>query len=119
MRTVSGCTRRGGMGRMSELATLSLQPPPRGYSGLILEHDALLEQLVADPVGFGVVLRLARGLARGDPLLDPGFGDARRAALQEVLGVALQQPEHGAQRLELARRGGVALEGPVRELMQL
>src|SRR5262249_37296776 len=43
---------------------------PHDAAGGVLEDDALREELLADTVRLGPVLRLARGFALGDPLLD-------------------------------------------------
>ena len=62
-----------------------LLAPPGGFPALVLEHDALVEQLLADAVRLGVVLALARREARVDFLPDPARRRPAAARLQERL----------------------------------
>src|SRR5262245_17841178 len=88
----------------------TLHPSPGCGAALVLEHDTPIEQLLADAVGLGEVLALPRRLSRGDALPDPLLRNTGGGGLQELTGLALQEAEHAAERLELARGTRVALE---------
>src|SRR5258708_6897426 len=115
-RTISGCI---SMSRWSAVMARTLPPSPCGGAPLVLEHDAAVGELLANAVGLREVLVLAGRLAGGDPLADPGLVHAGRRGAQELVRLALQDPQHRAQRLQLARGLGIPLEGGVGELVQL
>lgn len=72
------------------------------------EHDALVKEGLADFVGAGEVLRLLGLAAFLDQGVDAGLVGIGGAALEEVLGIKLQDVEHGAQALELAHEDRIA-----------
>src|SRR5882672_5026007 len=97
----------------------TLHASPGGGGALVFQHDTLIEQFLPDAIGLGEVLAAARRLPRGDALLDPLRGHASGGSLQELTRLALQEAEHAAERLELARGAAVALEYAVGKLVQL
>src|SRR5438309_6654536 len=107
------------MARWSAVMARTLHPSPGRGGALVLEHDSALEQFLPDAIGLGEVLGAARRLPRGDALLDPRRGHTGGGGLQELARLTLQQAEHAAERLELARGARVALEYAVGELVQL
>ena len=82
--------------------------PPRWCRPWILQHDAHGGEFVADAVGFGEVLRLARVKPRGDPRRDLGARELSapaRAALPVVEAHRAQAEETPAcRRAPCARR---------------
>src|SRR5206468_6375457 len=105
--------------RLVEPPSETLHPSPSGRRTLVLEHDAAVEQFLTDAVSLGEVFAIPGRLARRDALGDPLLRYARRGRAQEFVRVALQETEHRAERLELARGLRIALEHGVGELVQL
>src|SRR4051812_1535413 len=86
MRTISGWI---SMPRWSALMARTLHLPPGRRAALVLEHDAAFQQFLANPVSFGEVLVLARGLPGCDSLVDPSLLHASRRGAQERIRLPL------------------------------
>jgi len=79
-------------------------PFPGCARGVVFQHDALLQQGLADGVGLGPVLGGLGGGTGGDLRCNGGLVQpAGCPALQEGLRVFLQQAQGGAQGLEQPR----------------
>ena len=104
----AGRERRGQLERGAHTQRLhsdagSLLVFPRGAGLAVLEEDARRLELLADPVGLGVLLRRPRGPARLDPREDLPFRHSSRRAPAPWKCSAEggpQQAEDGEQRVE-------------------
>src|SRR5262245_54186979 len=93
---------------------------PGRLAAFVLEHDALVEQLLADAVGRRIVLAPARALAIGNPRFDVrvAWAPIPRNRFQKDLRIPLQQTKHATEPAQLARERLLAGVDPGRQVEQ-